>query len=66
MRWEDERVRACFRCPVCDEQVRATDDLLLVAGMRVTQRAKLIDAGITTVAELADHTGPVANCPPAQ
>ena len=60
VRWEDERVRACFRCPACEEQVRATDDLLLVAGMRVTQRAKLIDAGISTLAELADHTGPVA------
>ncbi len=61
VRWDDEQVRACFRCPVCDEQVRAADDLLLVAGMRVTQRAKLIDAGLSTVAELAEHTGPVAN-----
>src|SRR5271154_579973 len=61
VRWEDENVRACFRCPVCEEQVRAADDLLLVAGMRVTQRAKMIDAGITTVSELAEHAGPVAN-----
>jgi predicted RecB family nuclease len=61
VRWDDERVHACFRCPVCDEQVRAADDVLLVAGMRVTQRAKLIDAGLTTVAELAEHTGPVAD-----
>ena len=60
VRWEDERVRACFRCPACEEQVRATDDLLLVAGMRVSQRAKLLDAGIGTLAELAEHTGPVA------
>jgi uncharacterized protein len=60
VRWDDERVGACFRCPACAEQVRATEDLLLVAGMRVTQRAKLIDAGITTLDELADHTGPVA------
>jgi uncharacterized protein len=30
-----------------------------VAGMRVTQRAKLIDAGLTTVTQLAEHTGPV-------
>ena len=59
--WEDENVRACFRCPVCEEQVRAADDLLLVAGMRVTQRAKMIDAGITTVSDLAEHAGPVAN-----
>jgi predicted RecB family nuclease len=63
VRWDDDRVHACFRCPVCEEQVRATDDLLLVAGMRVTQRAKLLDAGITTLAELADHTGPVADLP---
>jgi uncharacterized protein len=56
VRWDDDNVRACFRCPVCEEQVRAADDLLLVAGMRVTQRAKLLDAGITTLGELANHT----------
>ena len=38
-------VRACFRCPECTIKVRADDDLLLVAGMRVSQRARLIDAG---------------------
>ncbi|MGH3530329.1 MAG: nuclease, partial [Mycobacterium sp.] len=57
--WDDEQVRACFRCPDCDEQVRADDDLLLVAGMRVSQRAKLLDAGINTLAELADHSAAV-------
>jgi predicted RecB family nuclease len=61
VRWEDENVRACLRCQVCEEQVRAADDLLLVAGMRVTQRAKLLDAGITRLDELANHTGPVDN-----
>ena len=61
VRWADERIHACFRCPACEEQVRATDDLLLVAGMRVSQRAKLVDAGIGTLAELADHAGPVAD-----
>lgn len=59
VRWDDDRVSACFRCALCTEQVRASDDLLLVAGMRVGQRDKLIDAGITTVRELARHTGPV-------
>jgi uncharacterized protein len=63
VRWEDEQVRACFRCPACEEQVRATDDLLLVAGMRVTQRAKLLDAGISTLGQLADHAGPVPDLP---
>ncbi|MGZ5378525.1 MAG: TM0106 family RecB-like putative nuclease [Mycobacterium sp.] len=57
--WENADVRACFRCPECEIQVRAHDDLLLVAGMRVSQRARLIDAGISTVAELAGYTGPV-------
>ncbi len=61
VRWDDAGVRACFRCPVCEEQVRAADDLLLVAGLRVSQRAKLLDAGIGTVAELAGHDGPVAD-----
>ncbi len=58
-RWEDPGVGACFRCPLCAEQLRAADDLLLVAGMRVAQRDRLLDAGITTVAELAGHSGPV-------
>jgi predicted RecB family nuclease len=57
--WEDAEVRACFRCPECDVQVREHDDLLLVAGMRVSQRARLIDAGISTLHDLAGHAGPV-------
>ncbi|WP_319449377.1 MULTISPECIES: TM0106 family RecB-like putative nuclease [unclassified Mycobacterium] len=57
--WEDTEVRACFRCPECTVQVRAHDDLLLVAGMRVSQRARLIDAGVSTLHELAAHHGPV-------
>ena len=57
--WEDEGVRACLRCAECETQVRAHDDLLLVAGMRVSQRARLIDAGITTAHDLAGHRGPV-------
>ena len=61
--WEDENVRACFRCPECAIQVRAHDDLLLVAGMRASQRARLIDAGITTMTELARHDGPVPELP---
>ncbi|RFD26772.1 nuclease [Mycobacterium uberis] len=57
--WEDNEVRACLRCPQCTEQLRATDDLLLIAGMRVSQRDKLLDVGITTITELANHSGPV-------
>jgi predicted RecB family nuclease len=61
--WSDQDVRACFRCPECAVQVRETDDLLLVAGMRVSQRARLIEAGITTVSALARHDGPVPELP---
>jgi predicted RecB family nuclease len=57
--WEDETVRACFRCPECEANVRAGDDLLLVAGMRVSQRARLLDAGLSTVHELAEFEGTV-------
>ncbi len=64
MRWDDEEVRACFRCPECEQQLRANDDLLLVAGMRVGQRANLLDAGITTVEELAAQSGPVPEVAP--
>jgi predicted RecB family nuclease len=63
VRWEDEHVRACFRCPECTVKVREHDDLLLVAGMRVSQRARLLDADITTVAALAEHRGPVPELP---
>lgn len=59
VRWDDESVAACFHCPLCIEQLRATDDVLLVAGLRVSQRDKLFEAGITTVAQLATHSGPV-------
>ena len=65
VRWDDERVGACFRCPVCTEQLRSRDDVLLVAGMRITQREKLIDGGISTITELAGHTGPVADLAPS-
>jgi predicted RecB family nuclease len=58
--WDDTAVRACYRCPECADQVRAHDDLLLVAGMRVSQRARLIDAGVSTLHELATHHGPVS------
>jgi predicted RecB family nuclease len=61
--WADEHVRACFRCADCEIKVREHDDLLLVAGMRISQRAKLVDAGITTVTQLAAHVGDVKDMP---
>ena len=58
--WGDPRYFACGRCAVCEEQVQMHRDLLLVAGLRVTQRARLLEAGISTIEQLAVSTGPVA------
>ncbi len=60
VQWGDESVRACLRCPECQVQINATNDVLLVAGLRNTQRARLIDAGITTIHQLAEHDGAIA------
>lgn len=59
IQWGDESVRACLRCPECQAQIDAHDDVLLVAGLRTTQRARMIDAGITTITQLAEHRGPI-------
>ncbi|MDT0166944.1 TM0106 family RecB-like putative nuclease [Actinotalea sp. AC32] len=57
--WGDQRYRACGRCAVCAPEVERTRDVLLVAGMRSTQRARLRDVGITTLDELAVSAGTV-------
>ena len=54
--WNDPQVRACGRCAVCEIEVVAHRDVLMVAGMRVTQRAKLAKVGIHTIDELAAST----------
>lgn len=53
--WGDGSVRACLRCPHCQIQIEATNDVFLVAGLRNAQRARLIDAGINTITDLAEH-----------
>ena len=55
----DERYRACGRCEVCAPEIEARRDVLLVAGVRVTQRARLAAAGITTIDQLAASAGDV-------
>ncbi|MGW4096944.1 TM0106 family RecB-like putative nuclease [Mycobacterium sp. NPDC004974] len=59
VQWSDDTVRACFGCSECEQQIRATEDLFLVAGIRASQRARLIEAGVTTTRQLADHTDAV-------
>ncbi|MEE2035360.1 TM0106 family RecB-like putative nuclease, partial [Rhodococcus chondri] len=60
-RWNDPQHSACGRCEVCEPQVAAHRDLLLVAGMRSTQRARLIAGCVTTIDELAAREEPVAD-----
>jgi uncharacterized protein len=55
--WGDPRgdlgVLACGRCATCEQEVIASRDLLLVAGMRPVQRARLRASGVSTIDELA-------------
>jgi predicted RecB family nuclease len=57
--WGAAGYSACGRCAECTAQVEQTGDVLLVAGMRSNQRARLLAAGIRTVQELAESTGEV-------
>ncbi len=61
--WDDQSITACGRCEVCAEQVTEHRDVLLVAGIRSTQRVKLRAAGITTIDLLAESTEPVPGIP---
>ncbi|MFC4605699.1 TM0106 family RecB-like putative nuclease [Rhodococcus kronopolitis] len=55
--WAD--VRGCGHCDDCAGEVARSRDLTLVAGLRSTQRDKLIRAGVTTIDALAGSAGPV-------
>ena len=57
--WGDPRWLACGRCEVCEPEVEAARDLLLVAGMRGPTRRRLLEAGVETVDQLAVRTDPV-------
>ncbi|MFG6402072.1 TM0106 family RecB-like putative nuclease [Microbacterium sp. P04] len=58
--WGDPRgdldIIACGRCATCEVEVVASRDLLLVAGMRPVQRARLRAAGVLTIDALAEAT----------
>ena len=57
--WGDPRYELDGRCPTCDLEVQAHRDVLLVAGLRTTQRAALFEAGIDTIDALALSEGQV-------
>lgn len=51
--WGADGYSACGRCAECSAQMEATRDVLLTAGLRGTQRARLLAAGIRTMDDLA-------------
>ncbi|WP_294178483.1 bifunctional RecB family nuclease/DEAD/DEAH box helicase [uncultured Schumannella sp.] len=51
--WGDPELTIDGHCVHCADQLEAHDDLLQVAGIRLAQRQKLLDAGITTMGALA-------------
>ncbi|MBD9698739.1 TM0106 family RecB-like putative nuclease [Flavimobilis sp. GY10621] len=57
--WQSPGLTRCGTCDVCEAWVAHERDLLLVAGLRPTQRTRLHAAGITTIDELAATDGPV-------
>jgi predicted RecB family nuclease len=59
LQWGDPRYSSCGRCGACQQQVAQHRDLVLVAGMRLDQRTKLIRHGVRTIDDLAVRTAPV-------
>jgi predicted RecB family nuclease len=57
--WGAAGYAADGRCEWCTPEIERTRDVLLVAGMRTTTRARLADAGILTIDDLAASTGEV-------
>ncbi len=49
--WMDNRYPPCGTksCPACQEQIIAQDDLFQIAGIRKSQRQKIIESGIGTL-----------------
>ncbi|WP_308471246.1 TM0106 family RecB-like putative nuclease [Rathayibacter sp. AY1A2] len=59
LQWGDERFSICEQCDACKSEIAAARDVLLVAGLRVLQRERLQNAGISTIDGLATSTHPV-------
>ncbi|MEV6222061.1 AAA domain-containing protein [Nocardia fluminea] len=64
VQWGDPRYLACGRCPSCRAAAANARDLLLVAGIRPTQRARLREAGVLTIDRLATTDTPVPGLAP--
>ncbi|MFD5174484.1 AAA domain-containing protein [Nocardia sp. NPDC058379] len=64
VQWGDPRYLACGRCATCRVAASTARDLLLVAGIRPTQRARLREAGVLTIDRLATTTTPITGLAP--
>ncbi|MCP2296363.1 uncharacterized protein APR11_002791 [Nocardia amikacinitolerans] len=64
VQWGDPRYLACGRCPTCTAELTAARDLLLVAGMSPAARARLREAGVSTIDRLGGLDGAVQGLPP--
>ncbi|WP_245672176.1 AAA domain-containing protein [Nocardia anaemiae] len=65
VQWGDPRYLACGHCRTCTTAISAARDLLLVAGMPRTARARLREAGVSTIDRLATtSTATVPGLPP--
>ncbi len=51
--WGAQGINACGRCEVCEPEVLRTRDPLLIAGIRLIQRDRLIAAGLNTLDAVA-------------
>src|SRR5690606_21095057 len=60
--WGDERYAVDGRCKYCEGPAAEADDLITVAGMRLTQRERLRAAGITTLTALAASNARPEGC----
>ncbi|NYD68355.1 TM0106 family RecB-like putative nuclease [Agromyces atrinae] len=58
--WGDDRYTVCGQCATCSSEIETHRDVLLVAGMRVLQRERLIAAGIRSIDDLAELDGSVS------
>ncbi len=64
VQWGDPRYLACGRCPTCTAELTAARDLLLVAGMSSSTRARLREAGVSTIDRLGGLDSAVPGLPP--
>ena len=60
--WGDERYAIDGRCKYCEGPAGEADDLITVAGMKLTQRDKLRSVGVITLHQLADLAERPAEC----